>query len=328
MEEIDGAIVRAFAWAFAGVLVLGVTGGLLLSRDAHRRLTEISATAEAIIDGDLARRVPVGRSDDDLSRLAGTLNRMLDRIQSLMDSLKQVSNDIAHDLRTPLTRLRQRLEAGLVGPHAPARGLAIEAALGDLDAILETFAALLRIAQIESGARRAGFDRVDLSEISRMVVEAFAPSAEDEGRTLVIQQDIPVPIDGDRELLVQLVANLVENALRHTPAGTRIEVSARRDGNDAVISVCDDGPGVPDESLARISDRFYRLEQSRSTPGDGLGLALVAAIAKLHDAATVFRNAAPGLIAEVRFPTLLGSASASVRPEMSRRASSNQGGAR
>lgn len=303
MEAIDGAIVRAFAWAFAGVLVLGVTGGVLLSRDVHRRLADISATAEAIIDGDLARRVPVNRADDDLGRLARTLNLMLDRIQSLMESLKQVSNDIAHDLRTPLTRLRQRLEAGLVEPEAPARGLAMEAALRELDAILETFAGLLRIAQIESGARRAGFGRVDLTEISRTVVEAFAPSAEDEGRLLVLSQGLPVAIDGDRELLVQLVANLVENALRHTPSGTRIEVAARVDGNDAVLSVGDDGPGVPDQSLARISDRFFRLEQSRSSPGVGLGLALVAAIAKLHNATAVFRNATPGLVAEVRFPT-------------------------
>lgn len=301
MEEIDGAIVRAFAWGLAGVLILGVTGGYLLSRDVHRRLTDISATAEAIIHGDLSRRIPVSRSDDDLGRMAGALNRMLDRIQSLMESLKQVSNDIAHDLRTPLTRLRQRLEAGLLEPNSHARGEAIKAGLGDLDAILETFAALLRIAQIEGGARKAGFAQVDLTEVARTVVEAFSPSAEDEGRQLVMLCDTPVQIEGDRELLVQMVVNLVENALRHTPGGTRIEVQVRKQGREARISVSDDGPGVPEASLNRIADRFYRLERSRSSPGDGLGLALVAAIAKLHDAKLTLRNAAPGLMADVCF---------------------------
>lgn len=308
MEAIDEAIVRAFAWAFAGVLILGVTGGFLLSRDVQRRFTDISATAEAIIDGDLGRRVPVRRAKDDLGRLALTLNRMLDRIQSLMVSLKQVSNDIAHDLRTPLNRMRQRLEAGLAEPGAHARGLAIEAALQDLDAILETFAALLRIAQIESGARRAGFAQVDLTEVARTVAEAFAPSAEDDGRSLSMTGDAPVVIEGDRELLVQLVANLVENALRHTPSGAEVQIETSLAGKDGLLRVADNGPGVPASSLHRISDRFYRLEQSRSSPGDGLGLALVAAIAKLHNAETAFRNTAPGLVVEVRFLTTKGMA--------------------
>ncbi|MBW8812841.1 MAG: HAMP domain-containing histidine kinase [Caulobacterales bacterium] len=300
IELLDGALLRGFGWAFAGIVVLGVTGGFALSRDVGRRLAAISGTAEAIIDGDLARRVPVRGSDDDLDRLAQTINRMLDRIAALMESLKQVSSDVAHDLRTPLTRLRNRLEAGLADPSG--RDEALEGALADLDAILDTFAALLRIAQIEGGARRAGFRPCDLTEIARTVVEAFAPSAEEMGQSLVLVAGGPAPVEGDRELLTQMLANLVENALRHAGAGARIEVRAQALEAGAVLAVRDDGPGAPAADRPRLFDRFYRLERSRSTPGSGLGLALVAAVAKLHGAEVELLDAAPGLEARAQFP--------------------------
>jgi signal transduction histidine kinase len=169
VEALDEAVLRGFGWAFAGVVILGVAGGYAFSQDVHRRLAAISGTAKAIIDGDLARRAPVRGSDDDLDRLALTFNRMLDRIAALMESLKQVSSDIAHDMRTPLTGLRQKLEAALAA--SAERGQALEGALVDLDAILDTFAALLRIAQIESGARRAAFRPTDLSVVARTVAE-------------------------------------------------------------------------------------------------------------------------------------------------------------
>ena len=300
IESLDGAVLRGFAWAFAGVVVLGVLGGYALSRDVHRRLAAISSTAEAIIDGDLARRVPVRGSADDLDRLALTVNRMLDRISTLMESLKQVSSDIAHDLRTPLTRLRNRLEAGLAEPQE--RDHALEAGLADLDAILETFAAILRIAQIESGARRAAFRSSDLSEIARTVVDAFAPSAEDARQSLTLSADGPVVIDGDPELLTQMLVNLVENALRHAGPAARIEGRASRGEGAAVLTVADNGPGVPPGERERLFDRFYRLERSRSTSGSGLGLALVAAVAKLHAADVRLLDAGPGVEATVTFP--------------------------
>jgi signal transduction histidine kinase len=299
IEALDGAVLRGFGWAFVGVVILGVAGGYALSGDVHRRLAAISGTAEAIIDGDLSRRVPVRGSDDDLDRLAITFNRMLDRIAALMESLKQVSSDIAHDMRTPLTRLRQRLEAGLGAPDERAQ--TVEGALADLDAILDTFAALLRIAQIESGARRAAFQPADLTSIARTVVDAFAPSAEDARQSLTLDAPSPLLVDGDPELLTQMLVNLVENALRHAGPGARIEVAVSRRGGGAWLRVTDNGPGVPEAERERLFDRFYRLERSRSTPGSGLGLALVAAVAKLHGAEVSLADARPGLAAHVVF---------------------------
>ncbi len=300
IEALDGAVLRGFSIAFVAVVILGVAGGYALSGDVHRRLAAITGTAEAIIDGDLARRVPVRGSDDDLDRLAITLNRMLDRIAALMESLKQVSNDVAHDLRTPLTRLRQKLEVSVAVPGD--RAAALEGALGDLDSILETFAALLRIAQIEGGARRAGFRPCDLSVLAQTVTEAFAPSAEDDRQSLRLVVEGPVLVDGDAELLTQMLVNLVENALRHAGPGAQITVRAGRQGRAAMLSVSDDGPGVPEAERERLFDRFYRLERSRSTPGSGLGLALVAAVAKLHGAQVSLLSAEPGLEARVVFP--------------------------
>jgi signal transduction histidine kinase len=302
VETLQHTVLLGFAWAFAGVVILGILGGYGLSRDVHRRLGAISGAAEGIIDGDLARRVPVRGSGDDLDRLAVTLNRMLDRIAALMDSLRQVSSDIAHDLRTPLTRLRQRLESSRTLGAGEERPEAIEGALEDLDAILATFAALLRIAQIEGGARRAGFRPTDIAALARTVVDAFAPSAEDAGQTLQLSGDDDLVIDGDRELLTQMLANLVENALRHGGSRARVQVLARQDASGVVLAVRDDGPGVPPAERERLFDRFYRLEHSRSTPGSGLGLALVAAVANLHDAEVALGDADPGLEVRVRFP--------------------------
>ena len=309
-ESLQQTVMQGFVWAFASIVVLGVLGGFGLSRDVHRRLAGMSSAAEAIIDGDMRRRIPVRGSDDDLDRLAETFNRMLDRIDLLMDSLRQVSNDIAHDLRTPLTRLRQRLEAARTLASPQARAKAVDGALEDVDAILETFAALLRIAQIEAGSRRSAFRPVDLSAIARTVVEAFAPSAEEAGQTLAIEPGGELVVDGDRELLTQMLANLVENALRHAGGSARAVVMTKACGSEALLQVRDNGPGVPDAERSRVLDRFYRLERSRSTPGNGLGLALVAAIARLHEAALELDDASPGLRVSLRFrvraPATLG----------------------
>jgi signal transduction histidine kinase len=301
-EELQHTVLASFAWAFAGVVALGIIGGYGLGRDVHRRLATMTAAAEAIIDGDLARRIPEQGSNDDLDRVAAAFNRMLDRIASLMNSLRQVSDDIAHDLRTPLTRLRQKLEASLALESAAARAEAVSSALSDMDAILETFAGLLRIAQIEGGARRAGFQSVDMAALARTVVEAFAPSAEDAGQSLSLADDGPLLVVGDPELLTQMLVNLVDNALRHTGASARIMVSIHPNGGDVELTVTDDGPGVPETERERIFDRLYRLERNRSTPGSGLGLALVAAIARLHGARITLADTRPGLQVRVALP--------------------------
>ena len=300
-EGLQQTVLNSFVWAFAGVVVLGFLGGFGFSREVHRRLAAISGTAQAIIDGDLERRVPTRASDDDLNRLAATINRMLDRIAVLMQSLRQVSDGIAHDLRTPLTRLRQRLEAAH-GLTAAEKDEAIEGALRDLDGALDTFAALLRIAQVEAGARRSAFQPVDLAALSRTVVEAFSPSAEEADQDLTMEAASPVWVEGDPELLTQMLVNLVENAMRHAGSPATIRVRVAQDGLSRRISVVDDGPGVPADERRRLFDRFYRLERSRSTPGSGLGLSLVAAVAHLHGAEIELLDAHPGLEARVTFP--------------------------
>jgi signal transduction histidine kinase len=227
---------------------------------------------------------------------------MLDRIATLMESLRQVSSDIAHDLRTPLTRLRGRLEANLGRPAGVEQTAAMEATLTDLDALLATFAALLRIAQIEGGARRSAFQAVDLAAIAGTVVDAFAPSAEDAGQRLELEGRRSVVIEGDRELITQMLVNLVENGLRHAGARAWVRVRCAVLRGRPVLSVVDDGPGVPDSERERLFDRFHRLEASRSTPGSGLGLSMVAAVAKLHGAEVSLHDAAPGLDVRVTFP--------------------------
>jgi signal transduction histidine kinase len=291
-----------FGLAFAALLAVGVIAGLALSRAVQKRMAAISGTAEAIIDGDLGRRVPAYRGDDDLSRLAATINRMLDRIGLLMDSLRQVTSDVAHDLRTPLNRLRQRLERSARQADDPAHRAEIEGALRDVDAILVTFAALLRISEVEAGARRAAFKPVDLQALARAVAEDFAPAAEDTGHRLAFTDGPPVWIEGDAELLTQMTVNLVENALRHTPPGCTVRLSVDGAAGEPVLTVSDDGPGVPDAERARLFDPFYRLERSRSTTGSGLGLALVQAVARLHRGEASLADASPGLQAKVLFP--------------------------
>ena len=306
VEALDAVLFQRFALAFAALVLLGVAGGYGLARGVTRRIASITGTAEAIIDGDLTRRVPARGAGDDLDRLAASFNRMLDRIGALMETLRQVSNDIAHELRTPLTRLRTRLEAGLTRTGEREREAVLEAGLADLDAILGAFAALLRISQIEAGARRAAFRSIDLTGLARTVVEAFAPSAEDAGGSLTLGDEAPLVMEGDPELLTQMLVNMVENAIRHAGVGAKVAVRCRRIDGAVVLSVIDDGPGVPASERARLFDRFHRLEASRSTPGSGLGLALVAAVARLHGGDASLHDVAPGLEARVTFPRVPG----------------------
>jgi signal transduction histidine kinase len=301
--ELEDTFLGILASALGIVLVLGIGGGLLLSAAFLRRVDMITRTADAIIDGDLSRRIERTGSGDDFDHLSATLNAMLDRIAGLMENLRQVSSDIAHDLRTPLSRLRQDLE------EAQKRELTaadlkrvIEGAVAEADLLLETFSALLRIAQIEAGTRRAAFRPVDLSDVLRTVVEAYAPAVEESGRTLRTEIADGVQVNGDRGLLSQLFVNLVENALHHTPEGTTITLRLSREPGGTLAEVADTGPGIPAEERAKVFRRFYRLERSRTTPGSGLGLSTVAAIVELHHAAIELLDNAPGLRAVIRFP--------------------------
>lgn len=304
VRDLEAAIARAFLWTVALVAALGIAGGILLSRAFLKRVDAISRTAEAIIAGDLTQRVPTRGTGDDLDRLAGTLNHMLDRIAVLMESLRQVSSDVAHDLRTPLSRLYQRLEEARTHARSVAEyEAATTAAIHEAHGLLETFAALLRIAQVEGSSSRAAFAEVDLSALAETVADAYRPDAEESGHRLTTSTDGAIAVRGDKELLTQSLANLVENAIRHTPAGTQIITSlTRAPDRGAILTVEDDGPGVAAADLPLLTDRFFRGERSRSTPGNGLGLSLVAAVAELHGAALLLEPANPGLRAILRFP--------------------------
>lgn len=302
VEEIEDVFSEAFATALAVAVVLGLGAGTMFTRSLLRRVDSVTRTAEAIIAGHFKRRVPLAGSGDHLDRLASTFNAMLDRITGLMESVQQVSNDIAHDLRTPLSRLRQRLEREARRAQATGEcSEAIEQSLADADTLLQTFEAMLRIAQVEAGGPRAAFREVDFSEVLRTVTDAYQPVAEDAGRSMHTDIAGGLAIPGDRELLAQLFVNLVENALHHSPTGTAIDVRAALDSGGVVAEIADHGPGIPPEEREAVFRRFYRLERSRTSPGQGLGLSLVRAIADLHDAQVELFDNGPGLRVRVRF---------------------------
>ena len=290
------AIFWAFAWALAATLGLGALGGLYLSSLFLRRVDAMSQTAQGIMAGDWRRRIPESKANDELSAVARTFNRMFDRIEKLLEANKHVSADIAHDLRKPLARTLRRLESARGGDTAPeTTKAAIESGITDIQGVLETFNALLRIGQIEAGARRAAFKPVDLAVSAREVADAFRPAAEEEGKRLVARLQAPLPMSGDRELLTQMIANLIDNALRHTPSGVSIEVTSERGASAARLIVADNGPGVAAEERERIFERFYRIDAARATLGSGLGLSLVAAIAELHGLTCQASDNGPGL---------------------------------
>lgn len=300
--EAEEAIMRAFGWAFGVTSMLAALGGLVLSFGFLRRVDAINRTSRAIIEGNLADRVPTRGTGDELDRLAFNLNEMLDRVQALMESLRQVSSDIAHDLRTPLSRLRQRLEAiRLRARTAEDYQVAVDQAISDVDSLLAIFAALLRISQIEAGTRRAEFKRVDLSRVFHSIADTYVAVAEDSGRVLSAHIAPSISIYGDHELLTQMLANLIENSIRHTPKGTRIELRLEMAATGPKGLIIDNGPGIPVEARARVFQRFFRLEHSRTTAGSGLGLSLVAAVADLHGIAVTLTDNEPGLRVELDF---------------------------
>lgn len=303
IQEAQRLIIRSLGWGLAITLALGLGGGLLLSRASLRRLEAINRTTREIIAGDLGRRVPVRGSGDDFDQLAQNLNAMLDRIESLMESIRHVSEGVAHDLRSPLTRLRTRLEAARprAGDAEEGRRL-IDESIEEADQLLATFNALLRIAEIESGRARAEFTTVDLGAVTQGVVDLYEPVAQDRHQSLVATLASDVTVNGDRHLLSQALANLVDNAVKYAPENGHIEVTLNKTAEGTQITVADDGPGIPAEFRGKVLDRFFRLDASRSTPGSGLGLSLVAAVADLHGARIEFGDNRPGLKVQLTFP--------------------------
>ncbi|MGZ0186747.1 MAG: ATP-binding protein [Alphaproteobacteria bacterium] len=303
--ELVALIESAFWWAGAGILALGLIGGLLISRQTLRRVDAMAAASAQIMAGDLAQRVPQNGSGDELDRLAVSLNAMLERIETLMTAVRQVSDNIAHDLRTPLNRLRARTEVTLMSDaDAPTYRDALERTLEDADALLATFNALLDIARLE-GAETGPNDTVDLADIVDDVADLYGPVAED--AEIVVDVSAPkgvVFVKGDRRLLAQALANLLDNAIKYTPPGGAVRIAATLKGSTAHLSVADNGPGVPDAERDRIFDRFVRLESDRAKPGNGLGLSLVRAVATMHSAKLTASNANPGLRIDIAMPAL------------------------
>jgi signal transduction histidine kinase len=296
VTEAEEDMIRAFAWAMGAALLLALAGGIALSRGFLRRIDNINRTTRAIMAGKLGDRIRTGATGDELDQLAANLNEMLDRLQHLMEGMRQVSNDIAHEVRTPLSRLKQRLdtarsEARTVADYESA----IDQALQDTDAALGTFGALLRIAQIESGTRRAHFAEVALSEVLQTLAMTYSAVAEDLGKRLATTIAPDIHVFGDRELLTQMFVNLIENGLRHTPEGATVSIALEPGEHGPMAVISDDGRGIPERDRDKVFDRFYRLETSRNTPGSGLGLALVAAVAELHHARIRLADNNPGL---------------------------------
>ncbi len=309
-ERLYGIITNAGRWSFALVVVLGLAGGFFVSRRVLSRIDAMTGTAQTIMAGDLSGRLPVAGTGDELDRLADNVNAMLDRIVALMHGLSEVSDNIAHDLKTPLTRLRNRCEQALRGDRSDADyRAALEATIAESDELIRTFDALLMIARAESGHARENMSEFDAAEIARDVGELYEPLAEEKGVTLKVDAPLAAPVRGNRELVSQALANLVDNAIKYgEPDGklngvpAEILVKAGGDGERIILTVEDRGPGIPPADRGRVVERFVRLEKSRSEPGSGLGLSLAAAIARLHGGELKLEDNDPGLRGTITLP--------------------------
>ena len=311
-QRIYDIISTAGRWSIAAVVVLGLGGGFFVSRRILRRVDAITEKAQTIMAGNLSGRLPVAGTGDEIDRLAFNFNAMLDRIESLMRGFKEVSDNVAHDLKTPLTRLRNRCEAALRNARTDADyRAALDATIEESDGLIRTFDALLMIARAESGEAGRGMADVDAAEIARSVGELYEPVAEEKGLRLVVEAPGPAMVRGHRELISQALANLLDNAIKYAApapqlvaagaaaaadaAPPAITVTAGVEGDRVVITVADKGPGIPADARAHAVERFVRLEQSRSQPGSGLGLSLASAVAHLHHGELKLEDNAPGL---------------------------------
>jgi signal transduction histidine kinase len=319
-RRLFGIVAKAAQWSILIVVVLGLGGGIFVARRVLRRIDAMTGTTQRIMAGDLSGRLPVGRSGDELDRLAENLNAMLERIEALMMGLKEVSDNIAHDLKTPLTRLRNRAEEALArsGSEAEYR-TALERTIEESDGLIRTFNALLMIARAESGQARGNMADFDAAEVANGIYELYEPLADDDGMTLRVKT-APTRLHGNRELISQALANLVENAIKYgkpVPAaqplgadavtgGKEVLIEARREGDSVLLSVTDHGPGIPQADRKHAVERFVRLEASRTQPGSGLGLSLASAVATLHGGELRLGDAHPGLTATLVIPALAG----------------------
>lgn len=307
IEELESIMLMSFGWSTLIITGLAITGGALLASRIQRRLDGIAATMVDVSHGRLDARITLLGNGDDIDDVSRQVNAALERLSALVDGMKNVSANIAHDLKTPLNRLQIILETA---SEKAASGNAVSDDLAEARMegvqINETFDALLRITQIEAGARKERFTEVDLNEVLKTIAEIYTDVAEDDGKSLsaIIPNEHEGRILGDWELLTQLFANLVENSLRHCSKGTTIELSVTKLDDHIVASVNDDGPGIPPEERERVFQRLYRLNHSRSTPGSGLGLSLVKAIADLHGASVILEDRFPGLAVVVDFPSI------------------------
>jgi signal transduction histidine kinase len=296
-------IKETLLWSGLVALVAGLIGGAVMGRNLLRRVEEVNRTAERVMGGNLSDRVPLDGTSDEFDQLAANLNNMLDQIERLMAGMREVSDNIAHDLRTPLSRLRARLELSLGdAPDGAAQNEAVRAAIDEADRLLATFNALLNIAEAESGARRSAAEPLDLAQTVRAAAELYEPVAEEKGCALKLDVDPGIMIRGDRHLLSQAVANLLDNALKY--GGGLVTLSAHQYDGRAALEVSDSGPGIPEAERETVFDRFVRLEPSRSTPGNGLGLSLVRAVARLHNGTVRLGDNHPGLTVRLEFAAL------------------------
>ncbi len=296
LNDFAQRIETALALSVLFTFTLGGVASVFVTRRTVGRIEAINATSQAIMQSGLGQRIPRQGTRDEWDQLAENLNLMLDRIEGLMGEVKQVTDNVAHDLRTPLARMRGRLEKAYATPRDSKNDQALIAdTMADLDSVLRMFASLTRISQIEVNDRMAAFRTVNLAHIAREVAELFDAAAEEKGSRLSVAADQPVLVTGDRDLLFDAVANLIDNAIKHGRDGGKVTVEVAQDGGSATISIADDGPGIPVNESQQVFKRFYRLERSRCTPGNGLGLSLVAAVARLHGARIEMADNAPGL---------------------------------
>lgn len=308
-ERIYNIVWSAGQWSVAIVIILGIAGGVFVARRVLRRVDAMTHTTQTIMAGDLSGRLPVGGSGDELDRLALNLNAMLERIEALMQGLREVSDNVAHDLKTPLTRLRNRCEEALRTAKTETEfRAALDGTIAESDDLIRTFNALLLIARTESGETRDNMTEFDAADVARGVAELYEPVADDAGLTLRVDAE-PSPMKGNRELVTQALANLVDNAIKHAgPSGAvngaapEIAVAAHANGGTIQLSVGDQGPGIPEGDRERVIGRFVRLEESRSKPGSGLGLSLASAVARLHGGTLRLEDNAPGLRATIELP--------------------------
>ena len=302
-RELEALFTAMLLWGAGLMIVLGFAGGVIISRNFLARLDVINRTSRQIMAGDLSKRVPVSSAGDEFDALAGHLNRMLDRIERLLHGMREVSDNVAHDLRSPLNRLRNRLEmAAMRHPADSDTARDIDAAVQETDRLIATFNSLLLIAEAEAGSVRESMETFSLGNVIEGVGELYGPLADEKSITFTVEKaPVPAMIRGNQNLISQAVANLLDNAIKYTPEGGHIVVSLEQNAGCPQVVVADNGPGIPADERRRVTDRFVRLESSRNSPGTGLGLSLVAAVARMHDAELLLDDNQPGLRAVLRF---------------------------